>query len=377
MAEPARSSPPAAGVAEQNVLLVTKLHVPRPRPGFLSRQRLLERLAEGAARELTLVCAPAGFGKTSLLGDWARRSQPAVAWLSLDAGDNDPVRFWRYLAAALDPAGAGVVERVAPVLEVAQPASLEAVVTVVVNALAGLPEQVALVLDDYHLIEAPPVHHSLGMLLERLPAQLRLVVAGREDPPLPLARLRARGQLAELRERDLRFTAEEAAVLVGKVMGLELPAGSLAALAARTEGWAAGLQLAGLSLRDHADPTGFVASFSGSQRYILDYLTEEVLDRQPEDLTGFLLETSVLERLSGPCSARASGCWPRSPAGTWRWPGGCGASWPRRSGPSSPASTDGRRPARSRWPHGPASTSARSSAPRDAWMPRSGPTGGR
>jgi LuxR family transcriptional regulator, maltose regulon positive regulatory protein len=160
------------------------------------------------------------------------------------------------------------------------------------------------VLDDYHLIQAPQVHHSLGMLLEHLPAQLRLVVASRADPPLPLARLRARGQLAELRERDLRFTAEETAVLLGKVMGLELPAGSMAALAARTEGWAAGLQLAGLSLRDHADPAGFVASFSGSQRYILDYLTEEVLARQPEEIVRFLLETSVLERLSGPlCDA--------------------------------------------------------------------------
>jgi LuxR family maltose regulon positive regulatory protein len=284
-AEPASASPPAAIGAERVVLLATKLHVPRPRPGFLSRQRLLERLAEGAARELTLVCAPAGFGKSSLLGDWARRGQPAVAWLSLDAGDNDPVRFWRYVAAALDPAGEGVAERVAPVLQAGQSASLEAVVTVVANALAGLPDQVALVLDDYHLIEAPPVHHSLGMLLERLPAQLRLVVAGRADPPLPLARWRARGQLAELRERDLRFTAEETAVLLGKVMGLELPAGSLAALATRTEGWAAGLQLAGLSLRDH--------------RYVLDYLAEEVLDRQPEPLRRFLLETSLLERLSG------------------------------------------------------------------------------
>jgi LuxR family transcriptional regulator, maltose regulon positive regulatory protein len=155
MAEAATPSSSAAGVAERDLLLATKLHLPRPRDGFLPRQRLLERLAEGTARELTLVCAPAGFGKTSLLGDWARRGQTAVAWLSLDVGDNDPARFWRYVAAALDPAVEGVAERVAPVLQAAQPASLEAVVTVVVNALAGLPDQLALVLDDYHLIEAP------------------------------------------------------------------------------------------------------------------------------------------------------------------------------------------------------------------------------
>jgi LuxR family transcriptional regulator, maltose regulon positive regulatory protein len=304
MAEPATTSPPAAGVAERDLLLATKLHLPRPRDGFLARQRLLERLAEGAAQELVLVSAPAGFGKTSLLGDWARHSPGPVAWVSLDGGDNDPARFWRYVAAALDPVCEGVGAQVAARLQGPQPASLAAVVTVVVNQLAGLPDQVALVLDDYHLIEAAPVHDSLGMLLERLPAQLRLVLASRADPPLPLARLRARGQLAELRAADLRFTPQETAELLGDVMGLELPAASQAALAARTEGWVAGLQLAGLSLRDHADPAGFVASFSGSQRYILDYLTEEVLARQPEEIVRFLMESSVLERLAGPlCDA--------------------------------------------------------------------------
>jgi hypothetical protein len=268
---------------------------------------------------------PAGFGKTSLLGDWARGGQPPVAWLSLDAGDNDPVRFWRYVCAALDPAGEGVAGQVGPLLGGPQPVSLEAVVTAVVNALAGLPDQVALVVDDYHLIEAAPVHDSLGLLLERLPAQLRLVVASRAVPPLPLARLRARGQLAELRERDLRFMPHETAALLGDVMGLELPTASVAALAARTEGWVAGLQLAGLSLRDHADPAGFVASFSGSHRYLLDYLVEEVLARQPEEIVQFLLETSVLERLSDPCATRspaaatASSCWSRWSGPTCSW----------------------------------------------------------
>jgi hypothetical protein len=281
MAEPARSGPPGAGVAQPGLVLATKLHIPGPRPGFLPRQRLLERLADSTARELTLVCAPAGFGKTSLLGDWARRGQRPVAWLSLDGGDNDPVRFWRYVAAALDQVCDGVGGQVAALLR--GPPSLEAVVTVVVNALAGLPDQVALMMDDYHLIETPAVHDSLVMLLERQPGQLRLVLASRTDPPLGLARLRARGQLAEVRERDLRFTSEETALLLREAMGLELSTGSVAALSARTEGWVAGLQLAGLSLQGHADPAGVVAGFSGSHRYVLDYLTEEVLARQPKE----------------------------------------------------------------------------------------------
>jgi LuxR family transcriptional regulator, maltose regulon positive regulatory protein len=298
--------PPADAAAERDVLLATKLHVPQPRPGFLPRPRLLEQLAEGAARELVLVCAPAGFGKTSLLGDWARGGQGPVVWLSLDVGDNDPARFWRYVAAALEPACAGIAEPVAALLGGPQP-PLEAVVTALVNALAAQPDQVALVLDDYHLIQAAAVHDSLTLLLERLPPQLRLVLAGRADPPLPLARLRARGQLVELRERELRFTPQETAALLGEAVGLDLPEAAVAALAARTEGWVAGLQLAVLSLRGHTDMAGFVATFSGSHRYVLDYLTEEVLARQPEQLVAFLLETSVLERLCGPLCQAVTG----------------------------------------------------------------------
>jgi LuxR family maltose regulon positive regulatory protein len=298
-----RTTARAAGIGRDG-LLATKLHVPRPRPGFLPRPRLLERLADGAGRELVLVCTPAGFGKTTLLGDWARRSRQPVGWLSLEVGDNDPVRFWRYVVAALDGAGTGLGDQVAPLLAGPQPASLEAVVTAVVNGLAGLPDRCALVLDDYHVIEAPPIHHSLGFLLERLPAQLQVVLASRVDPPLPLARLRVRGQLTELRARDLRFTQDETAALLREVAGLDLSAASLAALSARTEGWVAGLQLAALSLQRDADPAAFVASFSGSHRFVLDYLTEEVLARQPEELVRFLLETSVLDRLSGPlCDA--------------------------------------------------------------------------
>jgi LuxR family transcriptional regulator, maltose regulon positive regulatory protein len=291
--------PPPAAAAERDVLLATKLHVPQPRPGFLPRPRLLERLAEATALELVLVCTPAGFGKTSLLGDWARRRQRPVAWLSLDEGDNDPARFWRHVAAALDRVRPGVAERVAGLLRPPTPPSFEGLVTALINELATQREQVLLVLDDYHLVEAQPVHASLAFLVEHLPPGLRLVLASRADPPLPLARLRARGQLAELRERDLRFTAEEAAALLREAIGPDLPDATVTALLARTEGWAAGLQLAILSLRGQADVAGFVEEFSGSHRYVLDYLTEEVLDRQPDQVRNFLLEASVLERLSG------------------------------------------------------------------------------
>jgi LuxR family maltose regulon positive regulatory protein len=289
---------------ERDVLLATKLHIPRSRPGFVARPRLAERLAEGTTRELVLVCTPAGFGKTTLLADWARQGERPVAWLSLDEADNDPVRFWRHVAAALDGARPGVASPVAGLLQGQQSASFQAVAATLVNELAGVADAVVLVLDDYHLIQAQPVHQSLGFLLEHLPASLRLVLASRADPPLPLARLRARGQLAELRERDLRFTPEEAAELLRTAVGFELPEAAVAALGDRTEGWVAGLQLAALSLRGRGDITAFVEEFSGSHRYVLDYLAEEVLDRQPEPLRAFLLETSVLGRLSGPlCDA--------------------------------------------------------------------------
>ena len=309
MAEPTTSGPlvDTAKVAERDVLLATKLYVPRPRPEFLSRARLLERLAEGTARELTLVCTPAGFGKTTLLGEWARSSSRPVAWLSLDGGDNDPARFWRYVAAALDQVRPGIGAQIGALLRGPEPGSLEAVVTVVINELAAQPGEIMLVLDDYHLIQAVPIHHTLGVLLERGPPQLRLVVASRADPPLPLARLRARGQLAELRERDLRFTPEEAAALLRTAVGPDLSEAAVAALRDRTEGWVAGLQLAGLSLRGRGDVTAFVEGFSGSHRYVLDYLAEEVLDRQPEPLRTFLLETSILERLSGPVCEAVTG----------------------------------------------------------------------
>jgi LuxR family maltose regulon positive regulatory protein len=301
MAEPTATPLGQAGAGGRDRLLATKLYLPPPPPGFVARPRLVDALEAGLARGLVLVCAPAGFGKTALLADWVRDGRHRVGWLSLDAGDNDPARFWRHVIAALDRARPGIAGRSAPLLGSSPPPSFEGVVTALINQLAAQPGQgeVLLVLDDYHLIDAPPVHASLGFLLEHRPPGLRLVLASRADPPLPLARLRARGQLAELRAGQLRFTAEEAAALLRQAAGPALPEAAMAALAARTEGWVAGLQLAALSLRGQEDVAGFVAAFSGSHRYVLDYLTEEVLERQPDEVRGFLLETSMLERLSG------------------------------------------------------------------------------
>ena len=301
MAEPPADAARPAVPSAQDVLLATKLHVPRPQPGVVPRPRLAQQLNEGLGRGLVLVCAPAGYGKTVLLADWAQRGPQLAAWLSLDAGDNDPARFWRHAIAALDQVRPGIGERVTPLLGPPAPQSFDALVTALINELAEPgPDDVRLVLDDYHTIGAQPVHTSLEFLLEHRPPGLDLVLASRSDPPLSLARLRARGQLTELRAADLRFTAGEAASLLQQVAsGQVLPDAVVTALASRTEGWAAGLQLAALSLRGQPDVDGFVAAFTGSHRYVLDYLAEEVLERQPAQLRTFLLETSVLDRLSG------------------------------------------------------------------------------
>jgi len=295
---------PSEVASERDVLLATKLHAPKTPPGLVPRTRLTDRLDEELGRRLVLVCAPAGSGKTVLLAEWAGRGRRPVAWLSLDAGDNDPARFWRHAVAALDGLCPGIGGRVGPLLGPPAPPSFEPLVTALINELTARPEagEVLLVLDDYHVIGAEPVHASVGFLLEHLPPELRLVLASRADPPLALARLRARGQLAELRAAELRFTPEEAAALLQHMMagpGVVLPDADVAVLAERTEGWAAGLQLAGLSLRGQEDVAGFVAAFTGSHRYVLDYLAEEVLERQSGQVRAFLLETSVLERLSG------------------------------------------------------------------------------
>jgi LuxR family maltose regulon positive regulatory protein len=294
---------PRAGVAVSgpDALLATKLHLPRPQPGLVPRPRLVRALNEGLAWGWVCVSAPAGFGKTALLAEWAQGSRYPVAWLCLDAGDSDPARFWRYALAALNHARPGLAEQVGPLLGPPPPRSFEGLVTTLINELAAEPtdDDVVLVLDDYHLIDSEPVHASVAFLLEHLPPRLHLVVSSRADPPLPLARLRGRGQLAELRAAELRFTDKEAAALLAEVAGPRLPETAVAALVAHTEGWAAGLQLAGLSLRGQADVAGFVAAFSGSHRFVLDYLTDEVLQQQGAQVREFLLDTSVLDRLCG------------------------------------------------------------------------------
>jgi LuxR family maltose regulon positive regulatory protein len=290
--------------ADRDVLLATKLRVPSLRDGFVARPRLTVSLDAAVNRELVVVSAPAGFGKSSAIAEWVTGCGTPVAWLSLDDADNDPVRFWRHVAAALDVARPGVAAAVAARSGGLSTPSYHAAVAALVNELAESAETVVLVLDDYHVVDSATVHASLTYLLEHLPRALRLVVAGRADPPLPLARMRARGRLAELRAEDLRFTVAESAALLGAAPVHSLPPEAAAVLAARTEGWAAGLQLAALSLSGRADVECFVTEFSGSNRFVLDYLTEEVLDGQPAAVRQFLLETSVLERLSGPlCDA--------------------------------------------------------------------------
>jgi LuxR family maltose regulon positive regulatory protein len=301
--EPLAPSAAGAVMSGQGVLLTTKLHLPRPQPGFVPRPRLVQALSDGLAGGRALICAPAGFGKTALLADWARGNARPVAWLGLDAGDNDPARFWRYVVAALDRVQPGIAERVGPLLGPPPPRSFAGLVTALINELVAQPRggEVVLVLDDYHLVDSQTVHESVAFLLENMPSGLHLVMSSRADPPLPLplARLRARGQLAELRAAELQFNPEEAAALLSEAIGRGLPGTAVAALTARTEGWAAGLRLAALSLRGQMDPAGFVAAFSGSHRFVLDYLTDEVLDGQDGQVRAFLLDTSVLERLSG------------------------------------------------------------------------------
>lgn len=285
-------------------LLATKLYRPPPRPNGMLRPHLIERLNDGLRRNLTLLAAPAGFGKTTLLSQWLDGCARPVAWLTLDASDHEPARFLAYLVAALQTVvpefGAGLL---AALLAPQAPAPAAAVADLI-NTLAALAQPVVLVLDDYHLVNAAPVDAVLGLLLAHQPPQLHLVIATREDPPLPLARLRARDQLTELRAAELRFSHAEVGALLSQTEGLRLSADVVAALARRTEGWAAGLHLAALSLRGHEDAASFVHSFSGSQRFVLDYLLEEVLHQQSALLQQFLLRTSVLDRLCGPlCDA--------------------------------------------------------------------------
>lgn len=289
-------------------LILTKLYIPRPQANLVSRPRLITLLNEGLQGKLTLISAPPGFGKTTLLGDWARQYADRVAWLTLDERDNDLARFLTYLIAALRTIDQEAGQSALEMLQVRGQSAYESILTSLINEIVATPagdgQPQVLILDDYHLINVRAVHEAVGFLLDFLPPQLHLIIASRVDPELPLGRLRISGRLAEVRATDLRFTEPEIIAFFREVMGVQLSAGDIAALQARTEGWVAGLQVAALSMRDRDDISNFIQTFSGSNRYILEYLIEEVLARQPERSQRFLIQTAVLDRLSGPlCDA--------------------------------------------------------------------------
>ncbi len=294
----------ATSPTQPSHVLLTKLFTPHPPPNLVSRPRLTTRVEVGLAGRLTLISAPAGFGKTTLVSEWVAGCGRPAAWLSLDEGDNDPVRFLTYLVAAVQTIAPHIGAAMLSMLQAPQPPPTEVILTALLNEVTSLPDPFLLVLDDYHVIDAHAVDQTLTFLLEHMPPQMRLVIATREDPPLPVARHRARGQLTELRAADLRFTPAEAAEFLNHAMGLNLSAEAIATLEDRTEGWIAGLQLAALSMQGRQDVAGFIRAFAGDHRYIVDYLVDEVLERQPEAVRRFLLQTAILDRLSGPlCDA--------------------------------------------------------------------------
>jgi LuxR family maltose regulon positive regulatory protein len=299
------------------LILKTKLYFPRVRAGLVSRPGLIARLDDVNTHKMTLISAPAGFGKTTLLSEWARGIMAApeadpqdtngcssprrVAWLSLDEGDNDPVRFLFYLIGALQTVKTSVGSGAQSALQKPKPPTPEEILTVLINEISLASDSLTLVLDDYHVISARSIHDALQFLLDHLPANMHLVIATRSDPPLHLARFRGRGELIELRQNDLRFARQEVAVFLNQAMGLGLTVDDIAALASRTEGWIAGLQMAAVSLQGQSaeQVPSFIKAFTGSHRFILDYLVEEVLSQRPRGTQDFLLQTSVLDRLCG------------------------------------------------------------------------------
>jgi LuxR family transcriptional regulator, maltose regulon positive regulatory protein len=281
-------------------ILATKLYIPPVRTGVVPRARLIERLNEVLQRKLALISAPAGFGKTTLVSEWVASFGKPVAWLSLDEVDSDPTRFMTYLIAALQTIAPDIGKGALAAIQSPQLPLAETILISLLNEVATLPDSFILILDDYHLIDSDPIDRALTFLLDHMPPQMHLVIATREDPSLPLPRYRVRGYLTELRATDLRFTLAEAADFLNRIMGLYLSEGDIAVLDKRTEGWIAGLQLAALSMKDREDITGFIQAFTGSHRYVLDYLIEEVLQRQSEHVRSFLLRTAILDRLCAP-----------------------------------------------------------------------------
>lgn len=287
-------------------MLATKLFIPPARPNRVHRPRLIEQL--NRIRPLTLIAAPAGFGKTTLLSDWIPQSPHCVTWLSLDEDDNDPIRFWVYVVAALQRLSVDLGVSALTLLQSPQPPPITTILVTLNNEIANFHDNFSIVLDDYHLIKSQPIQEALTFLLDHLPPQMRVIISTRADPRLPIARLRARDQLTELRAADLRFIPEEAAMFLNEVMGLRLSADDIAMLESRTEGWIAGLQLAALSMQGREDVSGFIQAFSGSHRHVLTYLAEEVLEQRPEGTLSFLLQTSILDRLCGSlCDAVTGG----------------------------------------------------------------------
>jgi LuxR family transcriptional regulator, maltose regulon positive regulatory protein len=288
-------------------VLATKLYKPPPRSKIVQRPLLIARLNQGLQGKLTLISAPAGFGKSTLTGEWTAACARPVAWLSLDEGDSDPARFLTYVVAALQTIFPNIAQGVMRALQSPQPPAAESILTSLLNDIVAIPDSFVLVLDDYHVIDSRSVDNALTFLLDHMPPQMHLVIATREDPHLPLARLRARDQLSELRDQDLRFTLPEAAEFLNQTMALNVSADDIAALEARTEGWVAGLQLAAISMQGHHDTASFVSTFTGSHHFVMDYLVEEILKQQPESIQTFLLRTSILDRLCGPlCDAVCS-----------------------------------------------------------------------
>ena len=280
-------------------LLKTKLYIPPLKPKDIRRPLLINRLNEGLDLKLSLISAPAGFGKTKLLSEWAVECNRSVAWLSINEMDNDPFNFLVYLIAATQTIVDNFGERVLPMLQSPQPPSLETLCIAIVNEFNSLKNNISLVLDDYHIIDAKPVDRIMRYLLSNMPSQLHLVICSREDPNLPLAGLRAQRQLSELRAEDLRFSQREATKFLEETMGLNISPDDVSALEARTEGWIAGIQLAAISMKGHKDTSQFISSFSGSHHFVMDYLVEEVLQQQPETIKQFLFSTSILDRMCG------------------------------------------------------------------------------
>ncbi|WP_010491792.1 LuxR C-terminal-related transcriptional regulator [Paenibacillus elgii] len=280
-------------------IVSTKLYIPHPRAKAVSRPRLIERLHEGMHRKLTLISASAGCGKTTLVSEWLAGCPQPAAWLSLEEADRDPARFLTYLFAALQTIGIHSGESVMGRLQAPGTLPMETILTALLNKITAIPDHFILVLDDYHVINSKPIDNAIGFLLERMPVQMHLVIITREDPDLPLARLRVRDQLTEVRTADLRFTSSEAAEFLGRVMDLSLSQEDVAVLESRTEGWIAGLQLAALSMQGHKDAASLIRAFTGSHHFVLDYLVEEVLQQQSASLQAFLLRTSILDRLCG------------------------------------------------------------------------------